>query len=186
MKRFLIATAALLSLGVAAHAAESKLKYEDVFADATEVVIPVQVAGTYEERSELLVKLPNDNQYAVPVADPADLAAWRKNDLVNVVITQGIVADVRRGGPAPAFSYTVLDDTEVLDGIPEDTLVRQITVTTTVKDIEEDIDQIVFLAAAGDDRTATVMTPGMLKKAGLKPGDLVDLIYFDEIDIEPR
>ncbi|XWN31047.1 MAG: hypothetical protein ROR55_26925 [Devosia sp.] len=175
-----------LSLAVASADASERLKYEAIFAEAESVKIGAQVAGTYPARSEVLVKLRNNNQYAVPVVPGSDLSVWRENALIDIIITQGLIVDVRRGGEDIPFTYTVVTDTDVIEGAPSDKVVREIRYTTTIREVGANHETVVFEAEAGDQRLAVVSTPESLKEMGIKAGDRVDLVYFDEIDIESR
>ena len=178
--------AAFIALSPAVDAREQR-HYETIFAEAVSEQYRLQVAGTYPARSEVLVKLPNNNQYAVPVAPGSDLSVWKTNELVVVTITQGLVIEIESpsAGAAPGLTYAVLNGTDVLAGIPDDVLVREVQLVTRVTAVNQDTGAITFEAATGDVRTAVAADPAIVKAAHVRPGELLVLTYFDAIDIEP-
>ncbi|WP_108658992.1 hypothetical protein [Acuticoccus kandeliae] len=178
---------ALASSLVATSASAAKYEYETIFASAETVSIDAQVAGTYPARSEVLVKLPNNNQYAVPVPAGSDLAMWRENALVTVSITQGLVIEVTDAVTAePSYSYAVIGDADDFAGIPSDVLVRQLTVVTTIESVDKSTGYVTFLAPSGDMRRGMFADPAKLEALDVKPGAFFELTYFDSIDIDPR
>lgn len=182
------ATAALaLVLPAGPAAAAEPRAYETVFAEAVTTTYDMQVAGTYAARDEVLLKRANGNQYAVPVAPGSDLSIWRENELVTVSVTQGMmIAIAPSDAGEPGIAYEVLNGTGELEGIPSDVLVREVTLVTRVTEVNRDTGAVTFEAAAGGTRTAVLADPSLL--SGIAPGgrDLLELTYFDAIDIEKR
>lgn len=159
--------------------------YETVFAEATTSTFDLQVAGTYPARSEVLVKLTNGNQYAIPVPEGSDLSVWRENMLVRVTITQGLVMDLAEGaGQEPGYAFEVVTGEE-LTGIPEDILVRQITYVTPVEEIDVEERTVTFVAPAGDKRTALVAETVDITTFSEEEA-MLTLTYFDSVDIARR
>ncbi|MCF3936478.1 hypothetical protein L1787_24100 [Acuticoccus sp. M5D2P5] len=178
---------ALAGTLIVTSASAATYEYDTVFADSETISIDAQVAGTYPARSEVLVKMPNNNQYAVPVGEGADLSIWRENELVTVSITQGLIIEVTDTEAAdPGYTYVLVDDTSDFDGIPDNVLVRQLTVTTTIKSVDMETGYVTFLAPSGDERRGLYADPDTLRALDVEKGSLFELTYFDAIDIEQR
>lgn len=176
--------AAAAALSTAALAADPPA-YETVFAEATTSSYDVQVAGTYPARSEVLVKFPNNNQYAIPVPEGSDLSVWRDNMLVRVTITQGLVMDLAEGtSGGESFSFEVIG-AQAMTGKPDDVLVRQITFTTPVKEVDVEERTITFLAPAGSERSAPVAEAVDIERFAETDATLT-LTYFDQVEIARR
>lgn len=179
-----LAAVAALATTVPATAADAP-SYETVFAEATTYTLNAQVAGTYAARSEVLVKLPNKNQYAIPVPEGSDLSVWRENMLVKVTIEQGLVMDIAKGSDAQeTFSYEVIG-AEDMSNMPHDLLVREITWVTPVKEIDVEERTVTFVAPAGDTREATVAEAVDIEAFKAEDATL-KLTYYDSIDIARR
>lgn len=177
--------AALLIAGVA-HAQDAP-NFVDIFADAETVTIDGQVAGTYDAKNELLLKLRNNDQYAVPMAAGADLSAWRTNELIRVKILQGIVVDVRDDPKGEAgYTYEADDAWAEVDGIPSDLVVRRVTLTSKLDKVDRESGAVTFTAPDGEVRTVRVADPEMLKALDIEAGEEVDVTYFDAVGVERR
>lgn len=90
-----------------------------MFGDAQVTSFKAQVATTNKMERQVVVKLTNGNQYAVPVPDGFDLAEVRENQFVTVEHLQGLILDVQKSdADEPGVSYEVdsidIDDSERL------------------------------------------------------------------------
>lgn len=176
--------AAALGL-TAASASADTYDYDAVFADATAVTFDAQVAGTYPARSEVLVKLLDNNQYAIPVDPDSDLSMWRENDLIDVTVRQGLVLAISdTGGAEPGWSYEVMNETGEIDGIPEDVVVRKITLVGEIEEVDTESKTITFVAPAGDRRTAVVSDTVSLESVSSE--GILEIVYLDEITVETK
>jgi len=183
--RFLTFAAVFAALAAPAALAADAPAYETVFAEESTSTFDVQVAGTYPARSEVLVKMRNNNQYAIPVPEGADLSVWRENMLVRVTITQGLVMDIAAGADATeSFTYEVIG-AEAMSGKPEDVLVRRITWVTPVEEVDVSERTVTFVAPAGDTREAAVAETVDIETFSDRDAT-VTLTYFDSIDIARR
>lgn len=185
-RRIIRGAAAGLALALAPGlAAAEPRQYDTVFAEAATARYDLQVAGTYPARDEVLLKLPNGNQYAVPVAPGSDLSVWRENELVRLDVTQGLVVALEPAGSAePGYSYTVVNDTAVMDGIPDDVLVRRIEIVAPVEEVDVEAATITFEAPVGETRTAPVVEASLVET--IESGALVDFTYFDAVEVTRR
>jgi len=189
MTRTMTALTAISALAALASTTPAALadtpSYETVFAEATTYTLDAQVAGTYPARSEVLVKLPNKNQYAIPVPEGSDLSVWRNNMLVKVTIEQGLVMDIAKGSDAEeSFTYEVIGAQD-MSSMPNDLLVREITWVTPVKEIDVEERTVTFVAPAGDTRKATVAEAVDIESFK-EDNATLKLIYYDSIDIARR
>lgn len=179
--------AALVALPAVPAAAQDVPDFVDVFAAAETTEIDGQVAGSYESKNELLVKIRNNDQFAVPMAAGADLSAFPKNALVKVSVTDGIVIDVRKNaGGAPGVTYETDSAWAELDGVPSDSLVRRVTLTSELEAVDHKEGKVTFIAPHGEVRTLTVEPASLLSELDIKSGELVDVTYFEAIGVSRR
>lgn len=179
--------AALVALPNLPAAAQDMPDFVAIFAAAETSEIDGQVAGTYGSKNELLVKIRNNDQFAVPMAAGADLAAYPKNALVKVTVTDGIVVDVRKNaGGAPGVTYETDSDWAELDGVPSDSLVRRVTLTSELEAVDHENGKVTFVAPHGEVRTLTVEPASLLSELDIERGELVDITYFEAIGVSRR
>ena len=188
MSRLVTALFAASVLAVGAAQADTKAPdFEVIFADAETVSFDAQIAGTYEARNEVLVKLPNKNQYAVPVPPDADYSKWRNNMLVTVTITQGMVINLARAeDDAEPFVYELLTGEDIED-LPADILARRITYAVPIDKVDVREGKVTFTSFAGDQRTASVSKAAAeaVKEFGTRNA-MGELTYYDSIAIIER
>lgn len=177
--------AALMVLSTAsASATDAKPDYATVFAEAEVSSYEVNIAGTYDVRSEVLVRLRNRNQYAVPVPVGSDLSKWRENAPATVTIAQGVILDVvRADANAEPFVYEVLTAEDMVN-LPADLVAREVTYAIPVRDVDIKEDTITFVAAAGGTRTAPASAEIIETITEFKASNaLAELTYYDAIAI---
>ncbi|MEM6848421.1 MAG: hypothetical protein AAF580_10155 [Pseudomonadota bacterium] len=178
--------AAVLTAGAAQANADAP-DFDLIFAEAETVSFDVQIAGTYEARNEVLVKLPNRNQYAVPVPADTDFSKWRTNMLVTVSITQGMVINLSRAeDDAEPFVYETLTSDDI-ENLPADILARRITYAVPIDSVDVKEGEVTFTSFAGDKRTASVSqdTAEAVKAFGTDNA-IGELTYYDSIAITER
>lgn len=179
--------AALVALPAFPAAAQDVPDFVAMFAAAETIDIDGQVAGTYDTKNELLVKIRNNDQFAVPMAAGADLAAFPKNALVKVSFTEGVVVDVRKNaGGAPGVTYETDSVWAELDGVPSDSLVRRVTLTSKLEAVDHADGKVTFIAPHGEVRTLAVEPASLLSELDIERGELVDVTYFEAIGVSRR
>ncbi|MGX1097032.1 hypothetical protein [Amorphus sp. MBR-141] len=159
--------------------------FVDVFGDATVSTFKAQVATTNEMENQVVVKLRNGNQYAVPVPDGFDLAEVREDQFVTIEHLQGLILDVQKStADQPGVTYSVdnvaLNDT---DKLPEGLTIRSVTLTIEIEKIDLKAGTVSFEAPNGEKRTVALLHPDMVKSLDIKNGDLVDLTYYEGVGI---
>lgn len=183
MRRFRLA-AALAATLAAGSAAADQVAYTEAFANAETSSFTAQIAGIYAARSEILVKLPNRNQFAVPVDPDTDLSVWRTNDVVEVTVSTGEVVGVNTmpADSPQSVTYELVTDT-TMSAMPDDSVVRLVTLVTRMSAMDPDKGLITFVAPTGEERTALMTDMGMA--AGYDRGGrgMVQIQYYDDIDV---
>jgi hypothetical protein len=158
--------------------------FVDVFGDATVSTFKAQVATTNEMENQVVVKLANGNEYAVPVPEGFDLAQVRENQFVTVERLQGLILDVQKStADAPGVAYDVdvtLSDT---DSMPAGLTTRSVTLTIQIEKFDHEKGTVTFEAPSGEKRTVALLHPELVKELGVKPGDFVDLTYYEGVGI---
>jgi hypothetical protein len=177
---------ALAVAGAAAASAQDTYSYDAVFANAATTSFEAQIAGTYPARNEILVKLANRNQFAVPVDPDSDLSMWRRNDVVEVSMAVGQVVGLSNAKTREtSYSYEVVTDTGVMQGVPDDSVVRKVTLVTSLKNIDP-AGFVTFVAPSGEEQTAMLQDIGLIEGYNRGGAGLVELTYFDDIDVRRR
>lgn len=173
------AAAAAPAIAVApAHAQQ----LDEIFVDAAATEFSAQVAGTYPARNEVLVKVANGNQFALPVAAGTDLSVWRTNEVLDVVVTQGAVTELAPAAAAtPEATFSVL--TEDVPGAPEDAVVRTVTASFPAESVTVSETTVSFVGPEGVARTALIAEGVTIAPI---TGEWVTITYFDAIDISRR
>lgn len=157
--------------------------YLESFANAASTSFTAQIEGTYPAEQSVLVKLANRNQFALPVAPDTDLSAWKPNQVVEVTITTGKVVGVETTpATAPTYNYEVLTTTD-MTGTPADSVVRLVTITTTLTALDPDKGLITFVAPTGEEQTALMYDIGRAAAWDRGGRGMVEIKYYDEIDI---
>lgn len=182
LSAFAIAPAAAQTATTTAQTAPAQ-SFVDVFGDAQVTTFKAQVATTNEMERQVVVKLTNGNQYAVPVPDGFELSQVRENQFVTVEHLQGLILDVQKSTQdAPGVTYDIdsvdLDDT---DNLPEGLTIRSVTLTIQIEKIDRKAGTVTFEAPNGEKRTVALQHPEMLKTLDVKDGDLVDLTYYEGV-----
>ncbi|MGX1307668.1 putative membrane protein [Amorphus suaedae] len=159
--------------------------FVDVFGDATVTTFKAQVATTNEMENQVVVKLRNGNQYAVPVPVGFDLAEVRENQFVTIENLQGLILDVEKSSAdQPGVTYNVDDvDLTDTDKLPEGLTIRSVTLTIQIEKIDRKAGTVTFEAPSGEKRTVALLHPEMLKTLDVKDGDLVDLTFYEGVGI---
>lgn len=157
--------------------------FVDVFGDATVTTFKAQVATTNKMEQQVVVKLTNGNEYAVPVPEGFDLAEVRENQFVTVEHLQGLILDVQKSNAGePGVTYDVRSvDIDDADRLPEGLTIRSVTLTIKIEKIDHSAGTVTFEAPSGEKRTVAMLHPDMVKELDVKPGDLVDLTYFEGV-----
>lgn len=159
--------------------------FVDVFGDATVSTFKAQVATTNEMENQVVVKLRNGNQYAVPVPDGFDLAEVREDQFVTIEHLQGLILDVQKStADQPGVAYSVDDvDLDDTDKLPEGLTIRSVTLTIEIEKIDRKAGTVTFEAPNGEKRTVALLHPELVKSLDIKDGDLVDLTYYEGVGI---
>jgi hypothetical protein len=183
------ALAAVLSFAALPAVADPiTITVEDAFGAAEVETFDVQVVGVFPERSELLVKTPNKDQYALYLPEVInDPELTVKNRVLEVSYVLGVVTDIEvfKGGE-PGF--TVADDVTWGDegSLPADFVKRLVTATAKIESIDMANGTVTFIAPDGQTRTARVRDPKILKELAVRPGDLADVTFFEAIDLDAK
>ncbi|WP_018700783.1 hypothetical protein [Amorphus coralli] len=157
--------------------------FVDVFGDAQVTTFKAQVATTNKMERQVVVKLTNGNEYAVPVPDGFNLEEVRENQFVTVEHLQGLILDVQKSTEdAPGVSYEVdsidIDDS---DRLPKGLTIRSVTLTIQIEKMDRRAGTVTFEAPNGEKRTAVLQDPEVLKTLDIKDGDFVDLTYYEGV-----
>jgi len=185
LSAFAAAPALAQTATTATTATTASQSFVDVFGDATVSTFKAQVATTNEMENQVVVKLRNGNQYAVPVPDGFDLAEVREDQFVTIEHLQGLILDVQKStADQPGVTYSVdnvaLNDT---DKLPEGLTIRSVTLTIEIEKIDLKAGTVSFEAPNGEKRTVALLHPEMVKSLDIKNGDLVDLTYYEGVGI---
>jgi len=159
--------------------------FVDVFGDATVTTFKAQVATTNKMEQQVVVKLANGNQYAVPVPDGFDLAEVRENQFVTIENLQGLILDVQKStADQPGVTYNASDvDLDDTDKLPEGLTIRSVTLTIQIDKSDRTAGTVTFEAPNGEHRTVALLHPELVKSLDVKDGDLVDLTYYEGVGI---
>jgi len=157
--------------------------FVDVFGDAQVTTFKAQVATTNKMERQVVVKLTNGNEYAVPVPDGFNLEEVRENQFVTVEHLQGLILDVQKSTEdAPGVSYEVDSiDIEDSDRLPKGLTIRSVTLTIQIEKMDRRAGTVTFEAPNGEKRTAVLQDPEVLKTLDIKDGDFVDLTYYEGV-----
>lgn len=181
------AVAAVLSFAALPAVADPiSITVEDAFGDAAVTTFDVQVVGVYADRGELLVKTPNNNQYALYLPEVIDdPQLTEKNRVVEVSYVLGVVMDIEVF-PGGDPSFTVADDVTWTDqgDLPDDFVKRLVTATAKIVSVDDANGTVTFIAPDGETRTAVVHDPKILKEMKVRPGDLANITYFEAINLD--
>jgi|GEM_PF-2093866 len=182
LSAFAIAPAAAQTATTTAQTAPAQ-SFVDVFGDATVTTFKAQVATTNKMEQQVVVKLTNGNEYAVPVPEGFDLAEVRENEFVTVEHLQGLILDVRKStADAPGVTYDVQSvDIDDADRLPEGLTIRSVTLTIKIEKIDHSAGTVTFEAPSGEKRTVALLHPELVKDLDVKNGDLVDLTYYEGV-----
>ncbi len=183
------ALAALLSVGALPALADPiTITVEDAFGDAVTTTFDVQVVGVFAERSELLVKTPNRDQYALYLPEVInDPELTVKNRVLEVSYVLGVVTDIEVfPGGDPGF--TVADNVTWADqgNLPDDFIKRLVTATAKIERVDMANGTVTFIAPDGETRTAKVQDPKILKELKVRPGDLADITFYEAINLDAK
>ncbi len=183
------ALAAFLSFAaLPAFADPITITVEDAFGDAVATTFDVQVVGVFAERSELLVKTPNRDQYALYLPEVInDPELTVKNRVLEVSYVLGVITDIEVfPGGDPGF--TVADNVTWADqgNLPDDFIKRLVTATAKIESVDEANGTVTFIAPDGETRTTRVQDPKILKELKVRPGDLADITFFEAIELDAK
>lgn len=183
------ALAALLSFATLPALADPiTVTVEDAFGDAVATTFDVQVVGVFAERSELLVKTPNRDQYALYLPEVInDPELTVKNRVLEVSYVLGVITDIEVfPGGDPGF--TVADNVTWADqgNLPDDFIKRLVTATAKIESVDMANGTVTFIAPDGETRTARVQDPKILKELKVRPGDLADITFFEAIELDAK
>jgi hypothetical protein len=183
------ALAAALSLAALPAVADPiTITVEDAFGAAEVTSFDVQVVGVFAERSELLVKTPNKDQYALYLPEVInDPELTVKNRVLQVNYVLGVITDIEVfPGGEPGF--TVADDVTWADqgNLPDDFIKRLVTATAKIESVDTAAGTVTFIAPDGETRTAQVRDPKILQELKVRPGDLADITFFEAIDLDAK
>jgi len=183
------ALAAVLSVtALPAFADPITITVEDAFGDAVATTFDVQVVGVFAERSELLVKTPNKDQYALYLPEVInDPELTVKNRVLEVSYVLGVITDIEVfPGGEPGF--TVADNVTWADqgNLPDDFIKRLVTATAKIESVDMANGTVTFIAPDGETRTARVQDPKILKELKVRPGDLADITFFEAIELDAK
>lgn len=185
--RRILVLAGCFALWTSSASSQEAPDFVDIFANAETVQIDGQVAGTYDVKNELLVKIRNNDQFAVPMAAGADLGAYPKNMLVRVSITEGAVVDVRKAEKAePSVTFETDSAWADVEGAPADALVRRVTLTAKLEHVDHEAGKVTVVAPYGETTELHVKPPSVLKDLGIANGEVADLTYFEIVDVDRR
>ncbi len=183
------ALAAVLSVtALPAFADPITITVEDAFGDAVATTFDVQVVGVFAERSELLVKTPNKDQYALYLPEVInDPELTVTNRVLEVSYVLGVVTDIEVfPGGEPGF--TVADNVTWADqgNLPDDFIKRLVTATAKIERVDMANGTVTFIAPDGETRTARVQDPKILKELKVRPGDLADITFYEAIELDAK
>jgi hypothetical protein len=173
------AVLAATSLAASPGLAASKT-FEELFGAAVTDAFTAQIAGTYPARNEILVKIANGDQFALPVASGVDLGAWATNDVVRITNAIGAVTDISPAQVAePAVSYAIVSDD--LAGVPEDTVARSVTYSLPAERITVTDAEVTFVGPSGN-----AVTVPLAEGVTVQPirGEFATITYFDAVSVE--
>lgn len=194
-RRTAASTIAALSTAVAlavpfapAAASDQEVSFQAIFEDGLPVTFPAEIREVVVDEREVIVELPGNKSYPVPVLEEVDIAALEVDMPVNVTITQGLIVDISPAYSNPrGFTFEVLNGTDTMSDIPNDVLVREVMATTVLKSINRTTGAVTFESPAGDARTAVLANPQrMLTGLELNTNDLFTLTYYDMVAVTPR
>ncbi|EFO30407.1 hypothetical protein TRICHSKD4_3996 [Roseibium sp. TrichSKD4] len=181
----LAASSLILLSSVSLSTASDKTEIKDYFAAADLSQFKAQVVTTNPSRDEVIVKAPNQNEFAIPVTDGFDLDGVHKNQFLTVSYLAGAVVDIRESKKdkpgIDAVGFVAAADPEDL---PAGLSARKLTVTAKILGVDTKNGSVRFVGPAGTERTYKVSNLELLKDLDVKKGDLFDVTLFDAVGLE--
>ncbi|MDQ0316707.1 hypothetical protein [Amorphus orientalis] len=185
-----VAAAAALSVvalsPVAAQNSTDTVTYVDAFGDAQLTGFKAQVVTTNKMESQVVVKTPNQNEYAVPVPESFPLDQVRENQFLTVQHLQGVILDVEKSKADEAgVTYDLDVDIDDSDSqMPSGLVTRNVALTAKVLGVSHSDGTVTFEAPSGEKQTVKVQQPDLLKDLDIKTGDFVVLTFYDAVGLE--
>lgn len=186
-----VTAAVALSLCAAAplSAADSSksdaVTYVDAFGDSDVESFKAQIVTTNKMENQIVVKLPNRDEFAVPVPPGFPLNQVRENQFLTLNHLQGVILDVEKSSADKVgATFDLAVELSDPDKLPEGLVLRKVALTAEILEINHGNGTVTFEAPDGEKRTVKVKNPDLIKKLDLKPHDFVVLSFYDAVGLD--